>query len=117
MDNTVISLSVPALRYAVEICEQNPDFIVGVAVSDKSKLYHTVDKLTDYVDWFKFEKIGNVVCKFISFKNGSRIYIDVASNCSRGHRWNTLILDEEVDKKVYRNLLRHCNTRPYPVNK
>lgn len=114
--NIELPLSVPALRYAVEMCEANPDYKVGVAVSDSTQFDAVIDTLTDYVDWCKFAQIGNIVSRFISWKNGSRVYVEAAKECSRGHRWNMLILGEDVDNKVYRNVLRHCNTRPYPVS-
>lgn len=117
MDNSVIELSRPALRYAVEICELHPNYLVGVVVSEHAKEDKAMDILTDYVDCVQLERLcDSSIGKHISFKNGSRIYVIVANDCSRGHRWNALILDEDIDNKVYRNILRHCNTRPYPVN-
>lgn len=114
--NTAIPMSIPALRYAVEICELTPNYRVGVAVNGYSKIQSAMDGLTDYVDCCQLAKLGTTLDQYICFKNGSRIDVVSAAESALGHRWNVLIYGEDIDDKIFRCVLCHCNTRPYLVS-
>jgi len=118
MNNVVLPLSRPALRYAVEICELYPKLKIGIAVADSDTLDKAVDVLTDFVDCVLLEYLSlSQPTKAITFKNGSRIDVLIPSDNTRGRRWNALVLDDKVEHKVYRNILRHCNTAIFPTEK
>lgn len=109
--NIIIPLSASALKYAVELCEATPNIKVGVALSNYSDIDSTFDKMTDYVDCCQFKQFGTSIEKYIDFKNGSQIRIVVPTENMKGSRWNMLILDESIDDKIFRKVLKRCVTR------
>lgn len=117
MINSIISLTEPALRYAVEQCESLPDFTVLVVVKCKDDVDKVFDALLNYVDMMKFKQLINRhgLAAEIHFKNKSHIHIVAASESVRGFRSNLLIQSDDVGNIVSNMVLRHCNTRPYHI--
>ena len=71
--NIILDLTVPALRYAVELAELYPDYKIGVVVPDEEAAIAAMDGLTDYVDCIKLAKLKTSDGRYIYFKNDSRL--------------------------------------------
>lgn len=110
----MIYLSESALKYAVNICEELPNYRVGIALSRASLFlgkdgYNIMriiqDTITDIEARFYIN--GNTLNK-IEFSNGSSIQFIPISESSRGYAFSLLIVEYGIDKEFV-----NCVLRPY----
>lgn len=103
MQKTIINYSIPAARYAVEICEDKPRFHFGIIVAESTSIESVFDVCLDFVDWLQYDPIHTVArmdSAVIYFKNGSHIEIVRPSDTRRGLRWHACLVDEQLDNKA-----------------
>ena len=106
----MIYLSNAALRYAVNICLESPNYHVVICPEFRSEWGDLIDQIIDYVPSLveninrtKKTKSGNC---FIEFSNGSIILFCPAKENSRGMRANLIIASSKLDKDfIYAVLL------------
>lgn len=106
----MIYLSNAALRYAVNIYLESPNYHVVICPEFRSEWGDLIDQIIDYVPSLaeninraKKTKSGNC---FIEFSNGSVILFCPAKENSRGMRANLIIASSKLDKDfIYAVLL------------
>ena len=106
----MIYLSNAALRSAVNICLESPNYHVVICPEFRSEWGDLIDQIIDYVPSLaeninraKKTKSGNC---FIEFSNGSVILFCPAKENSRGMRANLIIASSKLDKDfIYAVLL------------
>ena len=106
----MIYLSNAALRYAVNICLELPNYHVFICPEFRSEwgdlIYQIIDyvpSLAENINRAKKTKSGNC---FIEFSNGSVILFCPAKENSRGMRANLIIASSKLDKDfIYAVLL------------
>ena len=106
----MIYLSNAALRYAVNICLESPNYHVVICPEFRSEWGDLIDQIIDYIPSLaeninraKKTKSGNC---FIEFSNGSVILFCPAKENSRGMRANLIIASSKLDKDfIYAVLL------------
>lgn len=98
----MIYLSNAALRYAVNICLELPNYHVVICPEFRNERADFIDQIIDYIPSFvtninraKKTKSGNC---FIEFSNGSIIRFCPANESSRGIRANLVIASSKLDK-------------------
>ena len=98
----MIYLSNAALRYAVNICLELPNYRVVICPEFRSEWGDLIDQIIDYVPSLaeninraKKTKSGNC---FIEFTNGSIILFCPAKESSRGMRANLIIASSKLDE-------------------
>ena len=102
MQQPILDLSIPAVRYAVETCEDNHNYYFGIIVSDDKPIISVLDVCLDFVDWMKYDPQHTVVkddSAVFHLKNGSKIDIVRESDTRRSLRWHACLVDRNVDKK------------------
>lgn len=105
----MIYLSNAALRYAVNICLESPNYHVVICPEFRSEWGDLIDQIIDYVPFLaeninrtKKTKSGNC---FIEFINGSVILFCPAKENSRGIRANLIIASSKLDKDFVNTVL------------
>lgn len=106
----MIYLSNAALRYAVNICLELPNYRVIICPEFRNEWGDLIDQIIDYIPSLaeninraKKTKSGNC---FIEFSNGSIILFCPAKENSRGMRANLIIASSKLDKDfIYAVLL------------
>lgn len=105
----MIYLSESALKYAVNICEELPNYKVGIALSSKNEydiMQVIIDAITDVEATVYF--IDNDKHR-IEFSNGSTIqFIPTCDNSIRGYAMHLLIVEHNIDREFV-----NCVLRPY----
>ena len=98
----MIYLSNAALRYAVNICLELPNYHVVICPESRSEWGELIDQIIDYISSLaininraKKTKSGNC---FIEFNNGSVILFCPAKESSRGMRANLIIASPKLDE-------------------
>lgn len=99
----MIYLSNAALRYAVNICFELPNYRVVICPEFRSEWRDLIDQIIDYippslaisVNRIHKTKSGNC---FIEFSNGSVILFCSAHESSRGIRANLVIVSSKLDE-------------------
>lgn len=106
----MIYLSNAALRYAVNICLESPNYHVVICPEFRSEWGDLIDQIIDYVPSLaeninRVKKTKSNNC-FIEFSNGSVILFCPAKENSRGMRANLIIASSKLDKDfIYAVLL------------
>ena len=105
----MIYLSNAALRYAVNICLELPNYHVVICPESRSRQRECIDQIIDYIPQLAINtnriyktKSGN---SFIGFINGSVIRFCPANESSRGIRANLIIASSKLDKDFVNTVL------------
>ena len=106
----MIYLSNAALRYAVNICLELPNYRVVICPEFRSEWEDLMDQIVDYVPSLaeninRATKTKSSNC-FIEFVNGSIIQFCSANESSRGLRANLIIVSSKVDEEFINVVLR-----------
>lgn len=106
----MIYLSNAALRYAVNICLELPNYHVIICPKSRNEWEDIIDQLVDYIPSLginvnKISKSKSGDC-CIKFTTGSIIRFVLASDSSRGYKTNLVIVDSEVDEDIINTVLR-----------
>lgn len=109
----MIALSNSSLKYAVDVCKECSDYIVGIVPYDVSEMKYIIEKLTDLTmncdECLKPVIKNNGYNYYIEFKNGSILKVIRASNSAGGHRFHLVILNKYLCKEI-RDILRSIET-------
>lgn len=107
----MLFLSNAAIRYAVNICEENDRYKVGIAVNRNNR-EATTEMLLDISEELPGVKqiINSHYCFEILFKNESTIKVIPATTSARANKCHLLIVDPEVSLNVILNDLEPCET-------
>jgi hypothetical protein len=98
-----IPLSIPSIRYAVELCEEKPGYHFGIIIADDTLVESVFDTCLDFVDWAQYNHIHTATRTdnaTIAFKNGSYIQILRPSDTRRCLLWHACLTDPKLDKKA-----------------
>lgn len=109
----MIYLSLSALKYAANICEELPKYKIGIALQDISDLKSIIDILKVNI---KEVGVKISISKYnprIEFSNGSSIKVISASDNSRGFALNLLIVEYGIDREIINCVLRPCEKVDY----
>lgn len=112
MRNTELDFSLPALRYAVEMCQEYPMYSVGVVFDPSNSLALAKKKscqklMANYVDAVKLERFGGSERGFgITFKNGSYICCITPESTARHYRFHLMIFEPTIGKKERSTAIR-----------
>lgn len=105
----MIYLSNAALRYAVNICLELPNYHVVICSESRSEWGDLIDQIVDYIPSLseninraKKTKSGNC---FLEFSNKSVILFCPAKESSRGMRANLIIASSKLDKNFINTVL------------
>ena len=105
----MIYLSNAALRYAVNICLELPNYHVIICPESRSEWGDLIDQIIDYIPSLteninrtKKTKSGNC---FIEFTNGSIILFCPAKENSRGMRANLIIASSKLNENFINAVL------------
>lgn len=108
MKNVELDFSLPAIRYAIDMCQEYPQYHVGIVVDADADFAHAKkmscgNMALEYVDVLKFDgwRKPKVGAHTIRFKNGSAVYITTSEDTARGYLWNMLICEPTLDKKAH----------------
>lgn len=106
----MIYLSNAALRYAVNICLELPNYRVVVCPESRNEWADLTDQIINYIPSLAINinrviktKSGNC---FIEFVNGSIIQFCSANESSRGLRANLIIVSSKLDEEFINVVLR-----------
>lgn len=104
----MIYLSLSALKYAANICEEFPKYKIGIALRDISDSKSIIDILKVNIKDIGVKIIINKYNSRIEFSNGSSIKFIFASDNLRGFALNLLIVEYGIDREII-----DCVLRPY----
>lgn len=106
----MIYISNAALRYAVNICLELPNYHVIICPKSRDEWRDIIDQIVDYIPSLAINvnrihtaKSGNC---FIEFFNGSVIKFVAANESSRGCRANLIEVSSEVNEDFINAVLR-----------
>ena len=106
----MIYLSNAALRYAVNICLELPNYRVVICPESRNEWADLIDQIIDYtpslainINRAKKTKSGNC---FIEFSNESVILFCPTNESSRGLRANLIIVSSKLDEEFINVVLR-----------
>ncbi len=109
----MIYLSLSALKYAANICEELPKYKIGIALQDISDSKSIIDILKVNI---KDVGVKISISKYnprIEFSNGSSITFISASDNLRGFALNLLIVEYSIDREIINCVLRPCEKVDY----
>lgn len=109
----MIYLSLSALKYAANICEELPKYKIGIALQDISDSKSIIDILKVNI---KDAGVKISISKYnprIEFSNGSSIKFISASDNSRDSALNLLIVEYGIDREIINCVLRPCEKVDY----
>lgn len=109
----MIYLSLSALKYAANICEELPKYQVGIALLQMSDTKSIIDILEANIRDVGVKFIINKYSPRIEFSNGSSIRLIYASNNSRGFAFNLLIAEYGIDREIINYVLLPCEKLDY----
>lgn len=105
----MIYLSNAALRYAVNICLELPNYRVVICPESRNEWADLIDQIIDYIPSLAINinraiktKSGNC---FIEFSNESVILFCPANESSRGLRANLIIVSPKLDEDFINTVL------------
>lgn len=96
----MIYLSLSALKYASNICEELPKYKVGIALLHMSDSKSIIDILKANIRDVGVKIIINKYNPRIEFSNGSFIRFICASCSSKGYALNLLIAEYGIDREI-----------------
>lgn len=97
MQNELLELSTPSLRYAVSMCEANPQYRAAVIISAPEEIVRARDIITDYLDMTQYV-IPRDKDKIV-WKNGSYIRFVYPDDTSRGYHFTLILLSPSLNVK------------------
>lgn len=109
----MIYLSLSALKYAANICEEFPKYKIRIALRDISDSKSIIDILKVNI---KDVGVKISISKYnprIEFSNGSSIKVISASDSSRGSALNLLIVKYDIYREIINCVLRPCEKVDY----
>lgn len=109
----MIYLSLSALKYAANICEEFPKYKIGIALQDISDSKSIIDILKVNIKDVGVKISMSKYNPRIEFSNGSSIKIISASDNSRGSALNLLIVEYGIYRKIINCVLRPCEKVDY----
>lgn len=106
----MIYLSNAALRYAVNICLELPNYHVVICPEFRNEWVDIIDQLIDYIpslgiNVHRILKSKSGDC-CIEFTTGSIIRFVPAHDSSRRYRTNLVIVDSKIDEDIINTVLR-----------
>lgn len=109
----MIYLSLSALKYAANICEEFPKYKIGIALQDISDSKSIIDILKVNIKDVGVKISMSKYNPRIEFSNGSSIKIISASDNSRGSALNLLIVEYGIYREIINCFLRPCEKVDY----
>lgn len=103
MEATIISLTKPAVRYAVETSEIYKNYRVAICVKteeDANKFFEMA------LDFFDMAQISKVVDRSVFLKNGSVVSVYPVHTASKGRRSNLIVYDTRLSNRVVSSILQ-----------
>lgn len=101
----MIYLSLSALKYASNICEELPEYKIGIALLHMSDSKSIIDILEANIKDIGAKIIINKYSPRIEFSNGSSIRFIYASDNSRGFALNLLIIEYGINREIIDSVL------------
>ncbi len=101
----MIYLNDDAIKYAVSICRERPNYKVGIITAGIAKIQSVYDVLRCTVDECDCRMRKSINSIQITFNNGSTIIVVHASENMRGYKMHLLIIDEFVDDRIVEQVL------------
>lgn len=106
----MVYLSNAALRYAVNICLELPNYHVIICPKSRNEWKDIIDQIVDYIPSLAINVNRIHTAKssncFIEFFNGSVIKFVAAHESSRGYRANLVEVSSEVSDEFINAVLR-----------
>lgn len=109
----MLYLSLSALKYAIDICEEFPGYKIGIALSDISDSKSIIDILSANIKHTGARVIVSRNDSRIEFRNGSYIRIMSGSDNQRGYRCNLFIVDHNIDREIINCVFLPCERLDY----
>lgn len=109
----MLYLSLSALKYASNICEEFPEYKIGIVLRDISDSKSIIDILKVNIKDIGIKIIINKYNSRIEFSNGSSIKFIFASDNLRGFALNLLIVEYGIDREIINCVLRPCEKVDY----
>lgn len=106
-------MSLSALKYSANICEELPKYKIGVALLDMSDSKSIIDILKENIKDTGVKIVTSKYNSIIKFSNGSSIKSIYASDNSRGSAFHLLIVENGIDRKIINGVLRPCEKVDY----
>lgn len=101
-----LELSAPSLRYAVEMCEANPQYCAVVVCKTQLETVTAFDTLTDYVDMTQYSKIAQYPngSMLVEWKNKSYVQLIDIKDASKRCQSMLLLLSPTLDAKELKRM-------------
>lgn len=109
----MIYLSLSALKYAANICEELPKYKVGIAIPHSIYSERLINIISTHIEDTGVKIVKSVYNAKIEFSNGSSIRFIDASDNSRGITLNLLIVDYSINRAIIDNMLIPCERDDY----
>lgn len=109
----MLYLSLSALKYAANICEELPKYKIGIALRDISDSKSIIDILKINIKNIGVKISMSKYNPRIEFSNGSSFEIISVSDNSRGITSNLLIVECGINRKIINYILRPCEKVDY----
>lgn len=109
----MLYLSLSALKYVANICEEFPKYKIEIALRDISDLKSIIDILKVNIKDVGVKIIISKYNQRIEFSNGSSIKFISASDNLRGSALNLLIVEYGIDREIINCVLRPCEKVDY----
>lgn len=97
MQNELLALSAPSLRYAVAMCEANPQYRAAVIISASEEIARARDIITNYLDMTQY--VISREKDRIVWKNGSYIRFVYPDDTARGYHFTLMLLSPSLNAK------------------
>ena len=106
----VIGVSVNDMIYAITLCTQHPHFSIGVYVESEGEIRVWWEIAIELLQ--NILKVRDLVSRPLNskiyFNNGSRIRFDTSNSTSRGGRFCTVMISDNITQRTReRNILWH----------
>lgn len=102
----MLYLSLSALKYAANICEEFPKYKIGIALRDISDSKSIIDILKVNIEDIGVKISMSKYNPRIEFSNGSSIKFISASDNLKGFALNLLIVEYGIDREIINCVLR-----------
>lgn len=106
-------MSLSALKYAANICEELPKYKIGIALLDILDSKSIIDILKVNIKDIGVKISMSKYNPRIEFSNGSSIKFISASDNSRGFASNLLIVEYGIDREIINCVLHPCEKVDY----
>lgn len=109
----MIYLSLSALKYAANICEELPKYKVGIAIPHSIYSEQLINIISTHIKDTGVKIVKSIYNAKIEFSNGSSIRFIDASDNSRGITLNLLIVDYSINRTIIDRMLLPCEKVDY----